>query len=155
MINLTNPLGKDNPRWPIGNATETIKVPYAGPPLPRSLAVPGTGVSDRPPVAVGDAIRTGYSIVIAWLTGLPRRAGRHLFALNDDEARWHRWQVTETFGGLGRRYRDPGFVALNGAIAPRRDQITGDAIRSGDDGCPLSGEQLWRPAALGARTTRA
>jgi hypothetical protein len=143
MINLTNPLGKDNPRWPIGNATETIKVPYAGPPAPRGVAIPITGVSDHPPVAVGDAIRTGCGIVAAWLIGLPRRAGRSLFAMNDNEARWHGWQVTETLGGLGRRYRDLGFETLKTDSALRRDEITGGSNRIGpdDDDRPLSGER--------------
>jgi hypothetical protein len=41
--------------------------------------------------------------------GLPRRAGSRLFAMNDAEARWRGWQVTELAGGLARRYRDPRF----------------------------------------------
>jgi len=141
MINLTNPLGKDNPRWPIGNATETIKVPYAGPPASRCTALPITGLSGHPPVTVGDAIRTGYGVVVAWLIGLPRRAGRHLYAMNDNEARWHGWQVTETLGGLGRRYRDLKFETLKTDTALRRDEIAGGAHRIGpdDNGRPLSG----------------
>jgi hypothetical protein len=110
MINLTNPLGNDNPRWPIGNATETIKVPYSSLPAQRGPTVPITGISDPSPIAVGDAISAGCGIAAAWLIGLPRRAGRYLFALNDQEACWHSWQVTETFGGLGREYRDLRFT---------------------------------------------
>jgi hypothetical protein len=140
MINLTNPLGKDNPRWPIGNATETIKVPYAGPPAPRGVAMPIAGVPAHPPVAVGDAIRMECGIVAAWLIGLPRRAGRHLFAMNDNEARWHGWQVTETLGGLGRRYRDLRLETLKTDTALRRDEVAEGADRIGpdDDGRPLS-----------------
>jgi len=117
VFNGTNLLGKGNPGWPISNALETKTVP--------------------------GAICSGCGLALAWLTGLPRRAGRHLFAMNDAEARWHRWLVTETLGGLGRQYRDSRFDALGLDPALRRD------------GCPLSGEGLWRSAAPRARTTRA
>jgi len=73
--------------------------------------------------------------------------------MKDEEARWHRWQVTETLGGLARQYRDPRFVALKADESLRRHEIPESAIRPEDTGCPLSGERLWRPAALGARTT--
>lgn len=82
MINSTNMLTKDNPRWPIANGKETAKVP---------------------------GLRLAAGLAAAWLAGLVRRAGRRLFAMNDLEARWRGWQVTELAGGLGRQYRDARF----------------------------------------------
>lgn len=114
MINGTNMLGKGNPSWPISNALETKTVP--------------------------DAFRAGCGVIVAWLIGLPRRAGRHLFAMNDEEARWHRWEVTETHHGLGRQYRDPAFEALKADATLRRDEITGNAALPDHNGCPLGGE---------------
>jgi hypothetical protein len=115
MINGTNLLGKHNPRWPIGNATETIKVPDAIAPAPRGPAPapegPSAGnASSRDWLATTAGAPLG--IAIAWLSGFPRRAGRRLFAVNDAEAGWRGWQVTEFAGGLGRRYRDARFDAL-------------------------------------------
>jgi DnaJ-class molecular chaperone len=48
-----------------------------------------------------------------------------MFAVNDEEAGWHGWQVQRRHAGLGRRYRDPMFDTLircpdcrgNGTIA--------------------------------------
>jgi hypothetical protein len=117
MINGTNLIGKHNPRWPIGNATETTKVPDAilavprGPaPTPEGPAVYEIRARDRLATAVGNAL----GIAVAWLRGLPRRAGRRLFAMNDAEAGWRGWQVTELTCGLGRQYRDLRF----GSAAP-------------------------------------
>jgi hypothetical protein len=114
MFNVTNRPGIDNPRWPIGNAMETIKVPTGQPfpygPVPRL-------------VTATDAFRSATVIAVAWLIGLPRRAGRHLFAMNDEEARWHHWQVTETLGGLGRQYREPAFEALKADPTLRSDEL--------------------------------
>ena len=103
MINGTPMLGKHNPRWPIGNATETIRVPDVGPPGQRGPEVAAS---------LADPLRSATAFVIAWLKGLPRRAGNRLFAMNDEEARWHGWQVKELSGGLGRQYRDPRFDTL-------------------------------------------
>ena len=123
MFNSTPMLRKDNPPWLIVNAPETIKVPGPGVSAPygpgqrrRPLAGAASGIA-----AAGDAIAGVAGIVAAWLAGLPRRAGRRLFAMNDLEARWRGWQVTELSGGLRRQYRDPRFDAL------------GQAGRLGDD----------------------
>jgi hypothetical protein len=129
VVNGTNMLGKDNPRWGISNAIETIRVPGA------HLCAP-----------LG-SIGTGYGVIVAWLIGVPRRAGRRLFEMKDQEARWHRWQATETLGGLGRRYRDPRFDALKVDESLRRHEVPDSAIRPDDTGCPLGGERLWRPGA--------
>jgi hypothetical protein len=107
LINGTSLLGKDNPRWPIGNVTETIKVADVGSPNPRG-----------PAVAIADAIRAATGVAISWLTGLPRRAGNLVFARNDAEARWRGWQVTELAGGLARQYRDARFDRLAQELSP-------------------------------------
>jgi hypothetical protein len=125
VFNGTNMLGKDKSRWPISNTLETKTVP--------------------------DAIRSGCSVLIAWLIGLPRRAGRRLFASQDTEAGWRRWQVTEKFRGLGRQYRDPLFDALKTDATLRRDDITAENDTTAENaagldrsGCPPSGEQGLR-----------
>jgi hypothetical protein len=118
VINGTNMLAKDNPRWPAGNGKETTTVP---------------GLSS----AVG--------LVIAWLAGLRRRAGRRLYAMNDLEASWRGWQVIETSGGLGRQYRDARFDSL----AARRDTWTnaadadGPAPRSSRPPVPEAWDDHW------------
>ena len=47
MINGTNLLAKDNPRWPIGNAAETMKAVDDTLLLSRASAVPSTAISIR------------------------------------------------------------------------------------------------------------
>lgn len=128
MINSTNVLGKHNPRWSIGNAPETIKVP--------DLRV--TGVPNA-----GDAIRGAFAIVTAWLAGLPCRVGRHLFHMNDLEARWRGWQVIELHGGLGRQYRDKRFDLISTQFPLRPgvpeawdDHWDGRSFGSGSDDPP-------------------
>ncbi len=86
MIHVINMLGKGNPSWPTSNTPETKTVP--------------------------GAIRAGGGLAVAWVIGLPRRAGRRLFAMNDAEAGWRGWRVTELRGGLARSYRDPRFDLL-------------------------------------------
>jgi hypothetical protein len=111
----SNPFRKDNPQRAISNAAETPKVPEAAfqvllPPLGGAWECPagnpgrGTGALDR--------IRNGGGIGAAWMIGLPRRAGARLHALNDAEARWWHWHVSEYRGGLVRQYRDARFAEL-------------------------------------------
>jgi hypothetical protein len=123
MLNVTNPVGKDksrrpkdNIRWSKGNTAETIDVPDL------YLAATTWGRCDRP-ASVAGTFRDGSTLAAAWLIGLPRRAGRRLFAINDAEAGWRRWQVTETLGGLGRQYRDARWDALTADPALRRDGL--------------------------------
>ena len=118
MINGTNLLGKDNPRWLIGNAAETIKVADAVLPVLRSPA-PRTLAGIRQASAAGDKLRTAGAVGIAWLIGLPRRLGNWLFALTDAEAGWRGWQVTELKSGLARQYRDTRFAPLGTPLDPR------------------------------------
>ncbi len=68
--------------------------------------------------ALAGAVRGAAAFAVAWLAGLPRRTGRRLFAGNDEEARWHGWQVTELAGGLARQYRDPRFDTLPDQSGP-------------------------------------
>jgi hypothetical protein len=121
MFNVTNPAGKDKSRWPKdnlrrpkGNAPETID----GPGL--FLAATTWGRCDRP-ASFADTVCAACTLAAAWLVGLPRRAGRRLFAINDAEAGWRGWLVTETLGGLGRQYRDARFDALRTDPTLRRD----------------------------------
>jgi hypothetical protein len=168
VVNATNMFGKDNPRWPIGNVPESIRVPGPGVPAPRgpvpaqhAAATPAIGMSDRP-ADTGDVIRRAAAVVAAWMTGLPRRAGRRLFAMNDLEARWRGWQIIEVAGGLGRQYRDPRFDSLgtpggtvrtadSAPLVPPRpavpeawdDHWDGRSLSSGEDdgpGCHPNGE---------------
>jgi hypothetical protein len=119
----SNPYRKDNPCRAISNATETRKVPAA----PFLLSLP-LGHSWDHPVAGGSGIvagiigwtRNACGICAAWLTGLPRRTGARLHVMNDAEARWWRWQVTECRGGLARGYRDARFEMLAQDPALRR-----------------------------------
>ncbi len=109
MINGTNLLGKDNPRWPIGNATETMKALDAILPAPRAPVAPEAAISACPATGIGSTFRTAGAIGLSWLIGQPRRLGNRLFAMNDREAGWRGWQVSELAAGLGRRYRDARF----------------------------------------------
>jgi len=86
MLNVTNPVGKDKSRWPKdnlrcpkGNTAETFGVPDL------YLATTTWGRCDRP-ASIADAVRSACTLTTAWLIGLPRRAGRRLFAINDAEA---------------------------------------------------------------------
>jgi len=125
----SNPYRKDNPRWVISNATETPQVPDAA----LRLLSPGSGPWDRPVTGLGGSVvarltrsaRDGCGIGVAWLIGLPRRAGARLHAANDAEARWWHWQVTERWGGLVRQYRDARFDVLLYNPAIRRDDAVG------------------------------
>lgn len=79
MINGTNVLRDDNPRWTCLNLLETPAGKRRGDSIRRRLA------------AMPDAI------------------GARLFAANDAEARRWGWQIIKRHAGLTRRYRDPRF----------------------------------------------
>jgi hypothetical protein len=88
------------------------------------------------------AILGGFA---AWLAGLPRRAGRRLFAMNDLEATWRHWQVIEVADGLGRQYRDARFdlgpqarVLDDTQMSPRPP--VPEAWDDHWNGCPLDGD---------------
>jgi hypothetical protein len=131
MLNVTNPVGKDKSRWPKdnlrcpkGNTAETFGVPDL------YLATTTWGRCDRP-ASIADAVRSACTLTTA---------GRRLFAINDAEARWHDWQVTETRGGLGRRYRDARFAALAADPSLRSDELQRNAAWWEDGDRPLGGE---------------
>ena len=115
MFNPTNAPGNYNPGWPIGNVLETIKMQVTG-------GAPGlteSGRRPRPPtrrhllcLPVGAAFRTAAASLAGWLSSLSHRAAARLFAMNDAEAGWRGWEVTELHGGLGRSYRDSRFDLL-------------------------------------------
>jgi hypothetical protein len=107
MINATNMLGKDK------SALETINVQVACGAL--GLAGPG----GRPPIGlhlpglpIGAAFRSATASLAGWLASLPHRVGARVFAMNDMEAGWRGWEVTELCHGLARSYRDPRFDLL-------------------------------------------
>jgi hypothetical protein len=124
VINATNMLGKYNPGWPNGNALETIKVQVTG----GALGLTGPGRRPRPPtrlhlpeLSIGAAFRSATASLAGWLAGLPHRLGARLFAMNDREAGWRGWEVTELRRGLARSYHDPRFNLLRAqqALGPR------------------------------------
>lgn len=112
MFYGSNPFRKDNPRRAISNATETPKVP--------DLALQVLWDAQRSPL---DRLRRTGAISAAWLTGLPRRAGARLYAMNDAEARWWRWHVSEHHGGLVHQYRDARFADLPDNPVLRREGL--------------------------------
>ena len=147
MFYGSNLYRKDNPRWVISNATETPKVPDAAFRLPSPSGGwhPTASFACSLAAGVADCIRSACGIGIAWLVGLPRRAGTRLHAMNDAEARWSGWLVTERYGGLGRQYRDARFEALRHDPALRRDELRGDLASpdpaaSPPPDCPCAGD---------------
>jgi hypothetical protein len=116
---------KDNPRWVVSNASETTKVPGVASTLLTTVVTSWDHPGDNP-VGTGEQVRSLGGIALSWLIGLPRRAGARLFAMNDQEAGWHGWQITETWGGLGRQYRDPRFDALRLDPTLRRPELRED-----------------------------
>ena len=127
MFYGSNLYRKDNPRWSISNATETPKVPDAA---IRLLLMPDclwdhpvTGASGSRAVDVIGRIRGACGVCVAWLIGLPRRAGAMLHTMSDAEASWWQWNVTERCGGLVHQYRDARFEALRHDPSLRRDDL--------------------------------
>ena len=49
------------------------------------------------------------ALLAEWLASLPHRLGARLFAMNDMEAGWRGWEVTELRCGLARSYHDSRF----------------------------------------------
>ena len=114
MFYGSNLYRKDNPSWAISNVTETPRVPCG-------------------------QIRFTCAVSLAWLIGLPRRAGRRLHATNDAESRWWHWLVTEGHGGLTRQYRDARFETLRGDPTLRRTGPAGPGPATPRPGCPCGG----------------
>lgn len=140
MVKGTNLMWKDNPRWPTGSATETIKFQVVGSPYLGGPAAPRPRRRLPDPVrAVADAFRTACASLAGWLAGIPRRTGTRLFARNDEEAGWRGWQITELHGGLSRSYHDARF----GVLHLIRDIDSGKQAPDGCplDGCPLDGDR--------------
>ncbi len=109
MLNATNMLGKDK------SALETIKAQAAY----GAFSLAGPGRRPRPPtrlhihgLPIGAAFRSSTSSLAGWLASLPHRIGARLFAMNDTEARWRGWEMTELRCGLSRSYHDPRFELL-------------------------------------------
>ena len=150
MINATNMLGKDK------SALETINVQVAW----GALGLTGPGRRPRPVIRlqlsdlpIGAAFRSATASLAGWLASLPHRAGARLFAMNDTEAGWRGWEVTEFCCGLARSYHDPRFDllrvlrALDPQPADSRDWTVADPrivrpVEGWDDvhGWPWDGE---------------
>jgi hypothetical protein len=132
---------KDKPRWLISNSPETPQVPGAAlrlttPAVPgwdQAVASLGSGLG-RVGDTLAERVRGTCGLGIARLIGLPHRGGAWLHAMNDDEARWWRWQVAELRGGLVRQYRDARFEMLRYDPAMRREDPTLIAIQPGSSG---------------------
>jgi hypothetical protein len=113
-------------------------------PLKRPLQATGPAIDTWTRVSApigtrsssGGRISTFFLIAAAVvgeaLGGLPRRLWDRLFAVNDAEADWRGWETINSYGGLGRRYRDPRFDALG---ACPRCQGTGIDIDELCDSC--------------------
>ena len=127
MFYGSNLYRKDNPRWVIGNATETPKVPEAAYWLISSVSGPWerpvSGLGGGHVARVTRALCDACGLGVALLIGLPRRVGVRLHATNDTEARWWHWEVTERCRGLVRQYRDARFDVLRDDPAIRRDGL--------------------------------
>ena len=132
---------KDNPRWVISNATETPKVPASAfwllSPVSGPWDHPVTGLGGSLVARVTSAVCDACGLGVAWVIGLPRRAGVRLHATNDTEARWWRWQVIERCAGLVRQYRDARFDVLPHNPAIRRDELSVNL--AGTDSAPPDG----------------
>jgi hypothetical protein len=137
---------KDNPRWGIGNATVTPKVPDAVFRLPTPAIDPWghpvTGLGGGLAARVSRSVGAACGIGVAWLIGLPRRAGARLHVASDAEARWWHWQLTERWGGLVHQYQDARFDVLRYNPAIRRDELSVDlACPAAPPGCPRAGDR--------------
>jgi hypothetical protein len=143
----SNPYRKDNPRGAIGNATETPGAPDAA----FLLMLPVGGLWDQPVAGPGGRVAAGVAgrvrdacaLGVAWLIGLPRRAGARMHAMTDAEAQWRQWNVTERHGGLTHQYRDVRFAALRDNPGIRRDELRADLAgpQPAPTGCPRPGER--------------
>jgi hypothetical protein len=112
MINATNMLGKYNPAWPLASSLEAVKVQVTG----GSPGLTGPGRRPRPParpaparLTAGSGLRSAGASLAGWVADLPHRIGAWFFAMNDTEAGWRRWEITELRWGLARSYHDPRF----------------------------------------------
>ncbi len=97
LTNISNLVGKDNPRV----VTESH----------RGLLIPAGAVTWGRLAAI--LVRDPAAILAGWLADLLIRIGDWMFAMNDEEARWHGWHIERRPAGLGRRYRDPRFDTLS------------------------------------------
>ncbi|MGH3291922.1 MAG: hypothetical protein ACRDP7_08965 [Trebonia sp.] len=121
----------------VPEAAFRLLAPVSGP-WGQPVTGVGGGLVARVTRAVGDAC----GLSVAWLIGLPRRAGVRLHAANDAEARWWHWQVAERCGGLIRQYRDGRFEVLPHNPALRRDGPGAELAdpHPAPPDCPCSGD---------------
>jgi hypothetical protein len=63
-----------------------------------------------------------------WTARCVQQLGDLVFAVEDQEAAWHAWDVEHRYAGLGRLYRDQRFDAL--VSCPRCHRVSTDAGRT-------------------------
>ena len=118
MIDISNFRSEDNPPWPRGGAAERLTP--VGPSLTAWAASRSPGVWTGEAGArfrdtwtrIGNGVTIVARMLAGWIRSMPGRWLDGLFEMNDAEAYWRGWQITKVYGGLGRRYRDPGFDTL-------------------------------------------
>lgn len=87
--------------------------------------------------------------LVAWLRVRSARLGERVFEADDAAARQLGWQVTPSYAGLGRRYRDPRFDSL--AACPRCGGRGGTGRGDRCLACAGTGRIILGPAALPPR----
>jgi hypothetical protein len=115
MIKINNFTSENKPLWLLGELSGPAQTSRPGAPArpPRATARADTWTRFvRGLVAAVRAVPLAGRVLLSWLAALPRRLGGRLFAMNDAEAYWRSWQIIRTYGGLGRRYREPWFDTL-------------------------------------------
>jgi hypothetical protein len=109
VINTSNFTSTDKPWWLAEPAAPTRPSGPGAPSQEAAARRPGPDGTRITGTRSLGALATAAQIMLSWLAALPGRLGDRLFAMNDNEAYWRDWQITKTYGGLGRRYRDPSF----------------------------------------------
>jgi hypothetical protein len=143
VINISNHARNDNPPRP----------------RPPTVALVRERAGDRPGrPRIRDTLALAAAAARDWVAFFIRRWGDRWFAANDAEAYWRGWQITKTWGGLGRRYRDLRFDTLAACAQCAGAGIWADApcgpclgtgrIALGEVSLP------WPRDGRGGRTTR-
>jgi len=107
VINISNFTSKNNPRW---RPAEPVRPAQSQ--RPRAPDQTAGTTAQAGPARFGRILVIVGRVLLSWLAAIPRRLGDRLFVMNDTEAYWRGWQITQTHGGLARRYRDPRFDTL-------------------------------------------
>jgi hypothetical protein len=119
VINISNYVGKDNPRGGPAPAGRTGAPSESGGPRRSKGLKAASGSGGRPGAReraglrrVWEAFALAVGIALDWLAYFLRRWGDRRFAVADTEAYWWGWQISKTHGGLGRCYHNSRFDTL-------------------------------------------